>query len=241
MVIRMILAALLCLFGLTTVLAMPARIIILRHGEKADKWKLCDVGQERADALAVNYLGRGAAKSLFAPSEQPGAFFAITFHSLELAIPAAATWNQPIVLYAVPREKGMDEEEVTEGLNRRTQEAAHDLMVDSRWQGKTVVMVWEHKHIANKKLEDNFPREAVTLRQLLKLDQLQGVPETWPSGTYDYFWIVEYGNQRSEVPTRFRMVKQELGTPYDDVPSNDWDQPNGLEPGSGCDLKGAQD
>jgi hypothetical protein len=70
-------------------------------------------GAERADALAVNYLGRGAAKSLFAPGEQPGAFFAITFHSLELAIPAAATWNQPIVHYAVPREKGMDEDEVT--------------------------------------------------------------------------------------------------------------------------------
>jgi hypothetical protein len=166
---------------------------------------------------------------------------AITLHSLELAVPAAATWNQPIVLYAVPREKGVDEDEVTEGLNRRTQEAAHDLLVDSRWQGKTVVMVWEHKHIANKKLEDSFPREAVTLRQLLKLDQLQGVPETWSSGTYDYFWIVEYGNQNSDVPTLFRMVKQELGTPYDDVPSNDWDQPNGLEPKSGCDLKGAQD
>ena len=28
-----------------------------------------------------------------------------------------------------------------------------------------VVMVWEHKHIANKKLEDAFPGKAVTLRQ----------------------------------------------------------------------------
>jgi hypothetical protein len=49
------------------------------------------------------------------PREEPGAFFAITFHSLELALPAAATWNQPIVLYAVPREEGVDEKEVTEG------------------------------------------------------------------------------------------------------------------------------
>jgi hypothetical protein len=56
-------------------------------------------------------------------------------------------------------------------LNRRTQEAARDLMVNTLWQGKTVVMVWEHKHIANKKLEKRFPEEAVTLRQLLKLDQ----------------------------------------------------------------------
>ncbi len=53
MVIRLILAALLCLSGLSPVLAIPARIIILRHGEKADKWKFCDVGQERAAALAV--------------------------------------------------------------------------------------------------------------------------------------------------------------------------------------------
>jgi hypothetical protein len=102
-------------------------------------------------------------------------------------------------------------------------------------------MVWEHKHIANKKLENAYPGKAVTLRQLLKLDQLRGVPVTWPSGTYDYFWVVEYGNQGSDLPTRFSMVKQEFGAPYDEVPSNDWDQPNGLEPESGCDLKGAQD
>jgi ribonuclease T2 len=33
------------------------------------------------------------------------------------------------------------------------------------------------------------------------------------------------------------MVKQDFGAPYDDVPSNDWGQPNGLKPKSGCDLK----
>ena len=58
MVIRLALAALLCVSWPAPVLAAPARIIILRHGEKADKWKLCDIGQERADALAANYLGR---------------------------------------------------------------------------------------------------------------------------------------------------------------------------------------
>ena len=240
MVIRLALAALLCLSGPGVVLATPARIIILRHGEKADKWKLCDIGQERADALAANYLGRDATNSLFAQGEQPAAFLAITLHTLELAYPAAATWNQPVIFYPAMPEKGADEDKV-ETLNRRTKEAARDLMVNTLWQGKTVVMVWEHKHIANKKLEERFPGEAVTLRQLLKLNQLEGVPETWPSGTYDYFWIVEYVNRGSDVPTRFRMVKQELGAAYDEVPSNDWDQPNELEAESGCDLKGAQD
>ena len=41
-------------------------------------------------------------------------------------------------------------------------------------------MVWEHKHIANEKLEAKFEGEAVTLRKLLKLDILPGVPKTWP-------------------------------------------------------------
>ncbi len=58
--------------------------------------------------------------------------------------------------------------------------------------GKTVVMVWEHKHIANEKLEAKFEGEAVTLRKLLKLDILPGVPKTWPSDNYDYFWIVDF-------------------------------------------------
>ena len=150
MVIRLALAALLCVSWPAPVLAAPARIIILRHGEKADKWKLCDIGQERADALAANYLGRDAANSLFVSGEQPTAFLAITLHTVELAYPAAATWNQPITLYPVLPEKVSDEDKV-EALNRRTQEAARDLMINTRWQGKTVVMVWEHKHIANKK------------------------------------------------------------------------------------------
>jgi hypothetical protein len=238
MVIRLTLAVLLCLVGIGTTLAMPARIIILRHGEKADKWDLCDIGQERADALVANYLGRGAAKSLFAPNEAPAAFLAITLHSLELASPAAMSWHQPVMLYSALPQKDQDKEEA---LDRRTQEAANDLKVNPLWQGRTVVMVWEHKHIANKQLEKSSPGQAVTLRELLHLNQLSDVPQTWPSGTYDYFWIIEYGNHGSDVPTRFSMVKQEFVGDYDAVPSNDWDEPNGLDPESGCDLKGAQD
>jgi hypothetical protein len=86
-----------------------------------------------------------------------------------------------------------------------------------------------------------LPRGGGDVAPTLELNQLEGVPETWPSGTYDYFWIAEYGNKGSDVPTRFSMVKQEFGGDHEDVPSNDWDQPNGLEDESGCDLKGAQD
>jgi hypothetical protein len=241
MMVRLALTTLLCLWGVDAGLATPARVIILRHGEKADARNLCEVGQVRANALAATYLGRNAANSLFARGEEPAAILANTLHSQELAAPIAATWGTQLTLYPVVHQKGVDDEAFENALNDSTQKAAHDVMTETRYDGTTVVMVWEHKHIANKKLERAFSGEKVTLRELLNLDQLEGVPKTWPSGTYDYFWIVEYGNQGSDVPTRFRMVKQEFGPPYDAVPANDWDQPNGLEPESGCDLKGAQD
>jgi hypothetical protein len=235
--IRIALAALILLGALAPSLAAPARIIILRHGEKADKWKLCDIGEQRADALATNYLGQNAAKSMFAAGEEPAFFFAITPHTLELASPAVVSWNKPIILYSVVPEAGLDKGEQTKELNRRTQEAASNIMTNPALAGKTVVMVWEHKHIANAKLETKFEGEAVTLRKLLKLDILPGVPDTWPDATYDYFWIVDFP-ANSNVPSKFTMVKQEFGAPFASVPANDWGTPNGLDESSGCNLKG---
>ena len=49
----------------------------------------------------------------------------------------------------------------------------------------------------------------MTLRQLLELDTLKGVPETWPDDNYDYFWIVDF-DQGANMPIGFRMVKQEF-------------------------------
>ena len=78
MIARFVLAALLLCCWLVPALATPKRLIILRHGEKAGSWRLCGVGQARADALAASYLGRNAANSLFAAGEEPAAILAIT-------------------------------------------------------------------------------------------------------------------------------------------------------------------
>jgi hypothetical protein len=99
-----------------------------------------------------------------------------------------------------------------------------------------VVMVWEHHHIADAALEAKFADEAVTLRRLLKLDVLPGVPATWPNDNYDYFWIVDFA-ANSNVPTKVSMVKQTFGGAFASVPANDWGAPNGLQPSSGCELK----
>jgi hypothetical protein len=237
MLARLALSALILWCWLAPALAEPARIIILRHGEKAGAWKLCGVGQARADALAATYLGRNAAQSLFAVGEEPAAFLAITLHTLELAAPAAATWDLPVTMFSVLPQKGADV--FDKAFDRRTQEAAAELLANPAWQGKTVVMVWEHKHIANAKLVAKSPGEAVTLRQLLQLDRLKDVPETWPSGNYDYFWIVDYAGG-SGTPTGFRMVKQAFEGRYSKLPANDWGAPNGLTSDSQCDLKGAE-
>ena len=234
--IRLLIAALLLIGSIATSVAAPARIIILRHGEKANPWKLCDVGEKRADALAATYLGAKATKSLFADGEEPAFFFAITLHTLELAAPSVATWSKPIILYSVVPDEADDDDLHVKALNRRTQEAAANIMQNPTLNGKTVVMVWEHKHIANEKLEAKFEGEAVTLRKLLKLDILSGVPKTWPSDNYDYFWIVDFP-PNSNVPSKFTMVKQEFDGSFAGLPQNDWDTPNGLDASSGCKVK----
>jgi hypothetical protein len=235
MTLRCLLAALLLIATIGGALAAPSRIIILRHGEKADDWKLCETGDQRAKALALNYLGKDAAKSLFAAGDEPAFFFAITLHTLELATPAVTTWSKPLILYSVLPAPGGDKKEFTKQLNGRTQDAARNILTNPALNGKTVVMVWEHKHIANEKLEAKFENEKVTLRQLLKLDTLPGVPKTWPTGNYDYFWIVDFPDN-SNVPSKFSMVKQEFGASFPNVPSNDWGAPDGLEASSGCKL-----
>jgi hypothetical protein len=234
--IRLLLAALLLGAPFAPALAAPSRIIILRHGEKASPWKLCETGAERAEALAETYLGAKASKSLFASGEQPAFFFAITLHTLELASPSAASWSKPVILYSVVPDESDDDELHVKALNERTEEAAANIMQNPVLNGKTVVMVWEHKHIANEKLENKYEGEAVTLRKLLKLDILPGVPKTWPGDNYDYFWIVDFP-PNSNVPSKFTMVKQEFSGSFANLPQNDWDKPNGLDASSGCKVK----
>lgn len=214
--------------------AVPKRIIILRHGEKMDGYELCSVGQKRSLALRANYLGKGALESLFPDGTGPDGIFAVTLHCLELAGPTALSWGLPMQLYSVVPLNGQTKAEETLQLNKRTQEAALTLLTDPLWDGKTVVMVWEHDHIAKKKLERQFPHEKVTLRQLLNLDTLPNVPRDWHGGNYDYFWIVDYGIPGWGIPTGFTVKKQKFPAPYNTVPSNAWGTSEKLPPGSGC-------
>ncbi len=229
----------LCVFGLTILqlptaaFAEPARIIIMRHGEKSDKYELCDVGKARAEALKSQFLGQGATQSLFASGEKPDAFLAITLHTIETITPAAQSWNLPVTAYTIVPGEDADKKEKKAALKQRTQEAAHDVLTDPRYAGKIVVMTWEHKHIADADLEEKNPGEKVTLRQLLHLDAIGGVSETWPGTNYDFFWIADYA-PGNPVPTKFRTVQQSFTGDFADVPANDWDTKEPHHKKTGC-------
>ena len=62
MTIRLALAAFLTIALMHAALAAPSRIIVLRHGEKADDWRLCETGQQRAP------WNRGSAGATAEPS-----------------------------------------------------------------------------------------------------------------------------------------------------------------------------
>jgi hypothetical protein len=226
MIARVVLLAFILVVGLIgQAFATPARIIILRHGEKQNGYLLCSIGTQRSLALVANYLGSGAANSLFPSGKGPDAFFVITLHTLELGLPAMATWKAPLLMYPVL--PGVSDQD--SALNAQTAAAAKEVMTNKRWAGKTVVMIWEHHHIADRAIEKN------TLRTLLNLDKYSGdtkVPHTWHGGNYDYFWDVTYDSKGK--PTNFTMTQQVFGPPYQDVPSNQWDTPWTPPAGSGC-------
>jgi hypothetical protein len=212
--------------------AHPSEIILLRHPEKLDRFELCPIGKERAEALAHQYLGKGASQSLFPPGVSPAAIVAITMHSLELAAPVADTWNLPVTTYSVLPTS--DKRTFERELNNATRSAAHAVMSDPNYQGKPVIMVWEHNHIARTRLEREFPGQQVTLEQLFNIDKLPDVPKDWFSQNYDYFWIVRFADSGSDVPTSFEMMRQNFLAPYNNLPDNGW---GGAEPASdelGC-------
>jgi hypothetical protein len=220
--------------GLAPASAQPRQIIILRHGEKTDGPDLCPTGFLRAKALADIYLGKGAQESLFG-ADLPAAFYAITGHTKQTIEPSAESWGLKLLLPSTDKSKFSDKETLE---NQETQDAAKDVLENRNFDGKIVVMTWEHKHIANKDLDSTYQDPPVPLRRLLNLDHYaadhpsEKIPETWSGENYDFFWIVDYADSKSPKPTKVTIVKQTFPAPYDTVPANEWKAPE--PPLEGC-------
>jgi hypothetical protein len=201
-----------------TKMTRPAKIIILRHAEKQNKHELSDLGLRRAKALAKQFLGSKSNPALLRSSERPAAVLAITAHTIETAKPAAKTWGLKTKAARIPgRDKG---NEKNRDLDKATKHAARDVLTNPAYAGKTVIMVWEHKHIASKK--NNAAQ--TSLRALLHLDQATPPPpKKWKSDNYNFFWVVTYGpGKRVKVDTSQR---QAFTGKFADLPNNDWGEP----------------
>lgn len=221
--------------------AAPRRIIIVRHGEKGGPKALCSVGKERAQALAAQYLSPTDPKSLIA-KDPPAGFLVMTLHTLETARPVAEAWKVKLIAPPIAYVPIQNNRYFNGKLNAVNREVVHDLMTNPRWHGQTVVMIWEHFHIASEALEQQFAGEQATLYQLLNLAKVKkvsgglpgGIPKTWPDQTFDYFWILDYDSPEAEVPARFSVVEQEFSAPFANLPKNKWGADEQLPANSGC-------
>jgi hypothetical protein len=217
--------------------AAPRRIIIVRHGEVRDPLSLCQAGKTRARALAEQYLSPTSPMSLL-KGEKPAAILAITLHTLETARPIAKAWGMRVHTNKLMLTPIRNNRYFNSLINVQNRRVARDLLEMPRWRSTTVVMVWEHFHIASSALEAEFNGEMVTLRQLLHLDQIKGItsalPRTWPNSTFDYFWILDYDSPTAAVPSRFTAIRQRFLPPFDDLPSNLWGKPEPSHPKAGC-------
>ncbi len=228
------LAGLLLVLPTVQAMAMPSRVILLRHGEKAGPYELCKVGQRRAQALAEQYLGKDAEHTLFRPGEPPAAILTITPHTDQTASPSALTWPMIVRGYSVVQGHGL--KDWYSAFGPRTRQAVQDMRDLPEWDGKAVVVIWDNTRI----VQEKHPRYraadiSVTLHNLLGLDALEGVPDEWADQNYNYFWIIDF-DPKTGKPVKFEMKKQEFTGKYADLPHNDWGKPSGLKKSSGCAL-----
>ncbi len=149
------LLAFLCLRPLAAQ-AVPAEIILLRHGEKVNPFRLSAIGEERARAQAQVYLGKDASNGLLPTGTQPAALMTVTLHTIETMTPTSLSWGIPETAYSAVPEWFLSESQKKTQETTRTQEAAYALLHNPQYDGKAVIVMWEHARIASSKLEKAF-------------------------------------------------------------------------------------
>jgi hypothetical protein len=161
---------------------------------------------------SVSRQGAPGNETIFGKGGKPDAFLAITTHTQETATPSAQTWGKQLTLFQVPLHDPNEDAD----LSAQTRDAVKAL-TSSEYDGKIVVVVWEHKHIANSGLNASGD----TLWSLLNLGAIHNapVPNTWEGVNYDYFWIIDY---TQGPPTFVSLPQRYSASKYAEIPDNDW-------------------
>lgn len=145
-------------------LAVPAQVIIIRHGEKPATGSNLNVrGEERATAL-VPYFLNNPALTQYGP---PVAIYAAGSHknattrSIETCTPTAQALG--ISVQATYTKKDFAP-------------LAQDILNNPKYSGKTVLVCWEHKMIP-------FLTNALGV---------QPMPAPWPGKVFDRTWVITF-------------------------------------------------
>jgi hypothetical protein len=170
-----------CIFaGIRSAAARPAEVIIIRHAEKpATGNELNQKGRERAAALVPYFL----------------------------ETPELLEFKTPVAIYApLPSHEGSSvrsSETVTplaRALQMRINNSFHkdqiaalarEILTDPRYNGRTVLICWEHKVIP----------------EIAKALGAQTAPDKWHGEAFDRTWIIKYA---SEGTVGFQDLPQRL-------------------------------
>ena len=165
------------LLFISSAMALPARVIIIRHGEKPAEGKNLDVqGYERAAALPYYFIKLNQENPIVAVyAMQPNLTQHTSKRPVETCHPTADYFHVPLIInYSHDDYAKM----------------ATDIKNNPAYDGKTVVICWEH-HV--------IPAIAKSFGYDNNL--------TWPGDVFDATWIISYAKNGKAT---FQIVSQHL-------------------------------
>jgi len=158
---------LLLLAGLATASAQPARVYLVRHGEKPDEGDhLSPRGEERAAALAIalclrpSFTDRGLPAALYGkkPADE-----APSLRSVQTLVPLSKRLGLPVIdRFTIDKYPEM----------------VREILSEKDLRGKVVVISWEHKR---------FPG-------MVREFGVTNGPDKWPSDLYDRIWVIDFND-----------------------------------------------
>ncbi len=163
--------SLMCLFISTLIFsfnlanAMPARIIIIRHGENpAQGEDLNTKGWERAGALPPYFAGFNTQNRIAAvyAAKPIGAYS--SRRSAETCQPTADAFRLPLNIHY---------------SHSQYKELAAAIKKNTVYTNKTVVICWQHEVIP----------------EIAKAFGVTNVPAYWPSNIFDAAWIIDFNRR----------------------------------------------
>jgi hypothetical protein len=158
----------------------PAQIIFLRHAEKPEVGaELNERGRARASAL-VGLLTHDARVLEHGPAV---AIFAMRPHGKRGSVRAIQTMEPTARALGLTSDTHLTREEIVP--------LVHAIMSAKAYEGKTVIVCWEH---------DVIPK-------MLKAFGWTSGPTTWSGKSYDRLWLLDF---EAGKPVRFRDLPQNL-------------------------------